>query len=215
MRAAIFDMDGLLIDSEPLWRQAEVEVYRSVGVPLTHDMCRETMGLRLDEVARYWHDRFPTSSVTPGRICERILDRIQNLVRDEGVLMEGSVDLIRTLHAEGLKLAIATSSPTRLIDTVVDKFDIGGYFSVLHSAEHEAAGKPDPAVYLSTLSLLQTKPVQCIAFEDSLAGVRSAKAAGAMVVAVPSPEDRSHPGFAAADIVLDSLKAFSLDIIGR
>ena len=215
MQSVIFDMDGLLIDSEPLWREAEIAVFGSVGLRLTEDLCRETTGLRADEVVRYWHARFGWSGPGCASVTEQLLDAAQCRIVEQGSLMEGALDTIAELHSRGARLAIASSSPMRLIRAVVDKFSIGSYFSVLHSAEHEDVGKPDPAVYRTTMSLLGADPRQCLAFEDSLSGVRAAKAAGAAVIAVPAPEDAADPGFSIADVVLTSLKEFSLDLVSR
>ena len=213
MRSVIFDMDGLLIDSEPLWREAEIAVFESVGLRLTQELCRETTGLRVDEVVKHWHARVPWTGPSCEQITERLLDAAQCLIVEHGSLMDGARDIIAELHAQDATLAIASSSPMRLIKTVVEKFAIEDYFFVLHSAEQEIAGKPDPAVYRTTMSLLGVHPHQCVAFEDSLSGVRAAKAAGAMVIAVPAPEDALDPGLAIADAILTSLKDFSLDLI--
>ena len=215
MRTIIFDMDGLLIDSEPLWREAEIAVFGSLGIRLTEDLCRQTMGLRIDEVIRYWHKRFPWDGPSREQVAAQVLNAVQCLIVEHGSLMDGVRDTISDLYAQDAKLAIASSSPMRLIETVVDKFSIGSYFSVLHSAEHETAGKPNPAVYKTTMSLLEADPQDCVAFEDSVLGVRAAKAAGATVIAVPAPEDAANPGFAVADVILASLKDFSLDLIQR
>lgn len=213
MRAFIFDMDGLLIDSEPLWREAEIATFGSVGVVLTDQQCRETTGLRADEVVRYWYARSPWSGPDCGQVTEQLLDAAQRRIVERGVLMAGARDAISGLHAQGAQLAIASSSPMRLIRAVVEKFALEDCFSVLHSAEHEHVGKPDPAVYRTTMTLLDVPADDCVAFEDSLSGVRAAKAAGAMVIAVPSPDDATDPGFAVADLVLPSLTAFSPDLI--
>lgn len=213
MQAVIFDMDGLLIDSEPLWREAEIAIFESVGLRLTEELCRETTGMRVDEVVRYWNNRFPWRGPGCELVTEQLLDAAQHLIIEKGSLMEGAREVVAELHSQNTKLAIASSSPMRLIRAVVEKFAIGGYFSVLHSAEHETVGKPDPAVYRTTMSLLGADPDQCLAFEDSLSGVRAAKAAGAMVIAVPAPDDAPDPGFVLADVMLTSLKDFSLDLI--
>ena len=213
MQAAIFDMDGLLIDSEPLWREAEVDVFGSVGVPLTEDMCRETTGLRHDAVVRYWHARYPWDEPGIDRLTVQLLEAAQALIVERGVLMPGALRTIQDLNRRGLRLAIASSSPRTLIEAVVQKFGLGEYFSVLHSAEDEEAGKPDPAVYLSTMSLLGVRPQDCFALEDSVSGIRAAKAAGAKVIAVPDPEVVHDPGFGEADVVLTSLEEFSTDLI--
>jgi HAD superfamily hydrolase (TIGR01509 family) len=213
MRAFIFDMDGLLIDSEPLWREAEIATFESVGVRLTDELCRETTGLRADEVVRYWHTREPWSEPGCDRVTEQLLDAAQRLIVERGSLMAGARDAILSIHAQAARLAIASSSPMRLIEAVVEKFALADYFSVLHSAEHEIVGKPDPAVYRTTMSLLDVEPAECVAFEDSLSGVRAAKTAGAMVIAVPSQHDRLDPRFAVADVILTSLSDFSLDLL--
>jgi len=213
MQAAIFDMDGLIIDSEPLWREAEVDVFGSLGVPLNDAMCRETTGLRYDEVVRYWRARFPWEG-TDDEAMGRLLGAAQSLIIERGTLMAGARNAITRLHENGLRLAIASSSPKTLIEAVVGRFDLGEYFTVLHSAEDEHAGKPDPAVYVTTISMLGVDAHECVALEDSVSGVRSAKAAGAIVVAVPDSEAARDPGFAEADLVLSSLEDFSLDLIG-
>jgi sugar-phosphatase len=211
MKAAIFDMDGLLIDSEPLWREAEISVFEALGVPLTEELCRETVGVRLDAVVRHWYETFPWQSESLEDVEARILDLVSRLVLERGRLMPGVSETIETLSAANYTLAVASSSPMQLIRTALGKFEIIEFFSILHSADAEDEGKPSPAVYLSTMSRLGSDPNQCIAFEDSVMGVQAAKSAGARVIAVPDPADRSNPGFADADVVLMSLTEFSLD----
>ena len=213
MKAAIFDMDGLLIDSEPLWREAEIEVFGAVGVPLTDEMCRQTTGLRHDVVVHYWHTRYPWDEPGLDEVTERLLETVERMIMERGELMPGAEATIALLHGMGMKLAIASSSPLRLIEAVVDKFALGAFFSVLHSAEHEDAGKPDPAVYLTTMSKTGVEPRFCLALEDSVSGVRAAKAAGAYTIAVPDPAVADRPEFGEADLVLSSLEDFSLDLI--
>jgi HAD superfamily hydrolase (TIGR01509 family) len=211
MNAAIFDMDGLLIDSEPLWKEAEISVFGSLGVPLTQEMCRQTVGVRLDGVVRHWYDRYPWQGESLESVETRILDLITRLIVERGRPMPGVDEAIRMLEAENYALAVASSSPMVLIRTALEKFGIIDCFCVLHSADTEEEGKPNPAVYLSTMSLLDAKPEDCIAFEDSALGVLAAKRAGAFVIAVPEPADRTNPGFAAADLVLESLRDLSLE----
>lgn len=214
MKAAIFDMDGLLIDSEPLWQEAEITVFRSVGVPLTRELCRETMGVRLDGVVRHWYEKAPWQGDSLEVVEARILELVSRLVVERGKPMPGVAETIDLLSAANYELAVASSSPMPLIRTALETFGMMEHFSVLHSADAEDEGKPNPAVYLSAISRLGVDPDDCIAFEDSVIGVRAAKSAGARVIAVPDPEDISHPGFAAADVVLKSLADFSLDHAG-
>ena len=211
MKAAIFDMDGLLLDSEPLWKKAEIVVFNSIGVPLTEELCRETVGVRLDGVVRHWHRKFPWQTESLESVEARILEEVSRLVVEHGKLMPGVSETIEMLRRENYALAVASSSPLQLIRTALEKLEIVDVFSVLHSAEFEEKGKPDPAVYLSAMSRLGFEPDDCVAFEDSVPGVRAAKSAGARVIAVPDPVDISNPGFAAADVVLSSLTHFSME----
>ncbi len=213
MRAVIFDMDGLLIDSEPLWREAEIEVFGSVGVPLTDEMCRQTTGLRHDEVVRYWHERCPWDEPGHEEITALLLDTAERMILDRGQLMPGAEATIALVHRMGLTLAIASSSPLRLIEAVADKFALNPFFSALHSGDDEVAGKPDPAVYLTTMQKIGVEPRFCVALEDSVSGIRAAKAAGARVIAVPDKEVAHRPEFAEADVVLESLEDFSPQLL--
>lgn len=210
MNAAIFDMDGLLIDSEPLWKEAEITVFGSVGVPLTRDMCRETMGLRLDAVVRRWYDRYPWRGESLESVEARVLDEVGRLIVARGRPMPGVRETIDMLEAADYQLAVASSSPLKLIQTAMETFGLRERFSVLHSAEFEAEGKPHPAVYVSAMLRLGAEPASCIAFEDSAIGVQSARRAGAWVIAVPDAEDLDNAAFGSADVVLSSLTEFSL-----
>ncbi|MDJ0813337.1 MAG: hexitol phosphatase HxpB [Woeseiaceae bacterium] len=215
MDAAIFDMDGLLIDSEPLWQDAEIAVFGELGISLTRDLCRETMGVRLDEVVRHWYEKHPWQGPSLGDVEERIVGLVGELMRQRGAPMPGVNQAIAELRGAGYRLAVASSSPMRLIRIALEQLQIIDQFEVLHSAENESHGKPHPAVYSSTMTRLGIEPGRCIAFEDSVAGVRSAKDAGAQVIAVPDQLERSHPGFAIADRVIDSLAEFSLELVER
>ena len=211
MKAAIFDMDGLLIDSEPLWQEAEISVLGSLGVPLTRELCRQTLGVRLDGVVRHWYEEFPWQSESLEVVEAQILEVVTRLILERAKPMPGVREIISLLSAAKYELAVASSSPMQLIRTALEKFGIIEFFSVLHSADEEDEGKPNPAVYLTTMSRLGVDPIHCIAFEDSVLGVRAAKSAGARVIAVPDPADLSDPRFTDADVVLSSLTEFSLD----
>ena len=211
MKAAIFDMDGLLIDSEPLWKAAEIEVFGALGVPLTKELCQQTTGVRLDGVVRHWFARYPWRGPSHAEVEARVLEAVGRRIVEEGSLMPGVEATIEALLAARYELAVASSSPLGLMQAALEQLGIIDVFSVLNSAEEEQAGKPDPAVYLTTLSRLEIGAQDCIAFEDSVLGVQAAKAAGIAVVAVPDPAEAANPGFAEADLVLGSLAEFSLE----
>lgn len=218
LRAAIFDMDGLLIDSEPLWQEAEVEVFGALGVPITREACVETRGLRLDEVVSLWMRRHPWEGPGEREVHGRILETMAALIRTRGEALPGAIEAVEEMRRRTPRIGLATSSPGMLIDAVLGTLGIRGEFDVIHSAEGEPYGKPHPAVFLSAARLLEVAPTDCVAFEDSLAGVVSAKAARMACVAVPEPAQADDPRFSLADRVLASLlelPAIDWDAIAR
>jgi mannitol-1-/sugar-/sorbitol-6-/2-deoxyglucose-6-phosphatase len=215
VQAVIFDMDGLLIDSEPLWHVAEKEVFGARGLTLTDAMCEETTGLRTDEVVAYWYAKQPWPGERQNfeEVADEILIRMQELIRAHGVALQGVYEVLQLLQHRQLALGLASSSPPALIDTVVDKLHIRPYFRVLCSAVDEEWGKPHPAVYLTAAKRLGLPPRDCLVFEDSINGIRAAKAAGMMTVAVPAGHQYEDERFGEADFKLRSLSEFSWDLV--
>ena len=201
-------MDGVLIDSEPLWRRAEMECFARVGLELSEADCLQTTGLRIDEVAAHWFERSPWSGASPDAVAESIIDRMEHLIRAEGTAIEGAADALDVARASDHRVALASSSPLRLIDAVLDRFGWRDHFAAVCSAENEARGKPHPDVYLSAASAIGIEPVHCIAIEDSVHGVDSALAAGMRCIAVPQAVSRAEPGFARATWRIGSLTEF-------
>ena len=184
-KAAIFDMDGLLIDSEPLWHRAEITVFATVGLYLTSEQCRETTGVRIDDVVRIRYRQKPWDNKSVEQVEREIMAEVEHLAVTEGRALPGVHAVLDGFAAQGVPMAVASSSPESMIAAVLKRLDIERYFSVLCSAAHEEHGKPHPAVYLSTARQLGVAPKYCVAFEDSIPGVQSAHAAGMTVIAVP------------------------------
>ncbi len=213
MKAAIFDMDGVLIDSEPLWRRVEREVFASVGVALSLADCEQSMGLRSDELVMYWYERFPWTGPSPEEVERTLNARVTHLIEREGSGMPGAVSTVAEMHRAGLAVGLASSSPMSVIEAVVRKLHIEPYLSAVCSADDEVQGKPDPAVYLTAARHLGVAPSDCVAFEDSLRGLESALGAGMFVVAIPAPHHFDLPGFDRAHLKLRSLHEFNLNLI--
>ena len=207
--AAIFDMDGLLIDSEPLWHKAEILVFATVGLHLSDAQCRETTGVRIDEVVRIRYRQQPWHNKSCAQVEQEIMAEVQRLAVTEGRALPGVHAVLDEFAALGVPLAVASSSPTSMIRAVVAHLGIAHYFNVLCSAADEEHGKPHPAVYLNTARQLGVAPERCVAFEDSVPGVLSAHAAGMTVVAVPEPHHFECAEFALAALKLRSLAEFS------
>jgi mannitol-1-/sugar-/sorbitol-6-/2-deoxyglucose-6-phosphatase len=210
LRATLFDMDGLLVDSEILWHEAEIEIFGSLGVPLAEATNRSTKGLYVDEVVEFWFGLHPWSGPTPAQVSRMLLDRVGELIDLKGRLLPGAERALDLTARRG-PIALASSTPLALIHHVVDHFGLRDRFVSLHSAEFEDYGKPHPAVFLSAARALNVPPDCCLVFEDSAAGVLAAKAARMSVVAVPTPADRPLATFAIADLVVDSLEDLTED----
>ena len=211
VKAVIFDMDGLLIDSEPLWEEAEIKTFREVGVPITKEKTNETMGLRVDEVVEHWFSRYPWKSPSKKEVEVKVVERVIELIQERGKAQKGAEGIMRLFANKKVPMAIASSSQTEIINAVLGKLSIQKYFKVAHSAEHEPYGKPHPGVYITTAKKLNVEPESCLAFEDSPNGVLSAKAAKMKCIAVPDSAMRDNKIFFIADMVLGSLEDFRLE----
>ncbi|PSO49574.1 MAG: hexitol phosphatase HxpB [Cyanobacteria bacterium SW_9_44_58] len=205
LQAIIFDMDGLLIDSEPFWQQAEIEVFAEVGLHLNSDLCHQTMGLRIDEVVNYWYQRHPWQGISQADLAQKIVQRVVELIETKGVAREGVYPLLDYLSSTNLPLALASSSDLILIKAVLNCLHLEDTFTVIASATTEAYGKPHPAVYLTTAEKLGVTPTHCLAIEDSLNGVLAAKAARMACFAVPESYPEHNPKLIIADEIFPSL----------
>ncbi|HEY7932063.1 MAG TPA: hexitol phosphatase HxpB [Acidimicrobiales bacterium] len=204
LRATLFDMDGLLLDSEILWHKAELEVFGELGVVIDREG-RSTKGMFVGEVVAHWYARQPWSGPTPDEVVARLLARVGDLVEREGRLLPGAQRALDLTGAYG-PLALASSTPLALIERCLAHFSLRDRFVSLHSAEFEPYGKPHPGVFLSAAAALGVDPKACLVLEDSAAGVLAGKAASMTVIAVPTPEDRGLSAYGIADLVLDSLE---------
>lgn len=207
--AAIFDMDGTLIDSEPLWQKAQIEVLGDLGIPITIEMCREIAGMRIDETLQHFYNYKAWVGKSIAEVESAILEQVVFLISQEGEMKPGVIALIELLRSYDLKIALATSSQFIVIDAVLKRLGLTKEFEVIHSAEQEVYGKPHPAIYLSTAKTLNVKPFECIVFEDALFGVISAKSARMNCVAIPDPYLDYNHKFAIADLIIPSLVNFT------
>jgi sugar-phosphatase len=204
LAATLFDMDGLLIDSEILWHEAEVDIFGSLGVPLEATSGRSTKGLFVGEVVEHWYRLFPWRGPSVDEVAQQLLQRVGELIEEKGVLLPGATRAIALAQERG-PVALASSTPLALIERSLRHFGLRNEFKSISSAEFEPFGKPHPGVFLTAAATVATPPTDCLVFEDSSAGVLAAKAGRMTVVAVPVADDRHLPAFALADLVLPSL----------
>jgi sugar-phosphatase len=215
VRAVIFDMDGLLIDSEPIWRRTEIAVFGRLGLHLTEEQCMETMGVRVPDVVRLWYERHPWTGPSVDEVTDEIVNGVIAYVQERGEPQPGVARAFETVRDAGLPAAIASSSSVDLIKAVVERLGLSDSISAICSADDEEAGKPDPAVYLTAARTLGVTPETCLALEDSPNGVLSAKAAGMYCLTVPDPFLADDPRMARADRILHSLDEFTPELLRR
>tara|TARA_B100001250_G_scaffold341608_1_gene309636 strand:- start:23 stop:676 length:654 start_codon:yes stop_codon:yes gene_type:complete len=204
--AVIFDMDGVLVDSEPLWKIAMKEVFSSLGSNLEKSDFQKTVGLRIDEVIAYWK---PIENWTPeiNDIETEIIVKMVRLINNQSSPLPGVIETLDFLKSK-TPIGLATSSPQKLIDAVLNTLDVKEYFDAIQSAETEAHGKPHPAVFLSAANKMNVRPENCLVIEDSLNGIIAAKAARMEVVCIPEKTHFPNPKMNVADFQFENMNDF-------
>lgn len=210
--AVIFDMDGVLVDSEPAWGEVRRRFAQDHGGRWPDGAAEAMQGMATAEWAAYMHDGLGVA-LPPGEIAARVIDLMADTYGDDPPLLAGAVDAVARLAARW-PLGLASSSPTRLIAHVLDAAGLAGSFRVTLSTEEVGPGKPAPDVYLNVARRLGLVPWRCAAIEDSTNGLRSALAAGMRVVAVPTASYPPDPDvLARAAAVIPDLDALTPDVI--
>jgi mannitol-1-/sugar-/sorbitol-6-/2-deoxyglucose-6-phosphatase len=205
IKAVIYDMDGVIIDSEPLWREALIHCFNEVGFDFSQDKCRKTQGMRLIEVVEYWYAEQPWEGKSIVEVEQEILKKITELIVEKGAEMDGVISSINHFKSKGYKIALASSSALSLINTVLDKLILQNEFDVINSAEDLEYGKPHPEIFINTAKELNIKPSNCLVIEDSFHGVLAGKAALMKVVAIPEEKYHNDARFSIADYNIKSL----------
>ncbi len=202
---AIFDMDGLLIDSEPLWYEAALESLAKFDIIINHEEYYSSTGLRTKEFLEYWLSKYKIDLSHIASTEIDITSRVINKVFEKGIMMPGVTSAIAIAKQHQLKIGLASSSPLSLINAVLEKTGLKDTFAITCSAEHLPFGKPHPQVFLDCAKALNSHPVECICFEDSLNGLIAAKAARMKCIVVPHPEQANADRWNIADLKLGSL----------
>lgn len=209
MQAVIFDMDGTLIDSEPMWKKAEKEVFSSVGVEVTNELSSLTVWMTTRQVTEFWYHHFPWLGKSLEQVENEVVDRVAELIIAEGIALEGVHKILDFFQKKGYKIGLSTNAPSKLIPIVLKKLNISNYFHATSSSEHEIKGKPEPSVYLSTAKKLNAEPSKCIAFEDSVSGILSANQANMKTVVVPPTLEFTDEKYKLSFIKIKCLSDFS------
>ena len=210
--AVIFDLDGVLVDSEQLWNQAREEFTKESGGRWRPDATRAMMGMSSPEWSRYLHDELGVP-LDPDEISRDAVGRMEHLYCDRLPLMPGATDAVRTLSGRW-PLGLASSANREIIDLVLDLAGWTDAFRATVSSEEVACGKPAPDVYLEAASRVSVGPERCAAVEDSSNGLRSAAAAGTAVIAVPNPHyPPDEDALALATVTVRTLEELTPEIV--
>ena len=210
----IFDMDGVLIDSEPYWKEAILSVFTKLGIPLTREMAEQTMGLRLDNVVEYWFKRYPWKLKSKQEVASEIKDIVRALILEQGIAKHGAIQLIQSLSQLNVPMAICSSSAMSIIEAVYQKIGLNNEIKILQTGDDCFYGKPHPEPYLTTAKRLnETPPSFCVVIEDSLNGAISGKAAGMNVIAVPEEHNYEKRIFDFCDAKFKSLEDITPEFI--
>ena len=188
-KAIIFDMDGLLVDSEPLWYETELEMIESCGYTYADDVREQTIGVRVDEFARIIYQHYPDVGESPAAIINSITSRVLQMPREKIKPRPGADEIVRYVAEQGIPRAIASSSAQVIIEHFVNLMGWESLIPERYSAEFMPQGKPAPDIYFHAAAQIGYAPENCLALEDSPAGTQSAIAAGMTCYTVP---DLSH-----------------------
>jgi mannitol-1-/sugar-/sorbitol-6-/2-deoxyglucose-6-phosphatase len=213
INTVLFDMDGLLLDTEPLWGVSMLKVAGKHKIPIARERFKETTGLRIYEVTDHWSIHYPWQGKSSKEVADEILDDIIAASKEHGRVLDGVEDTLKLLKANKYKVGLASSSPRHMIDALVEHFGLTHYFDVITSADIVELGKPHPAVFLHCAASLGAKHNECLVLEDSVNGMIAGKAARMKVIVVPDEVHFEDPRFSIADGKLQSLKDFTLDMI--
>jgi HAD superfamily hydrolase (TIGR01509 family) len=212
IEAVVFDMDGVLIESEEVWDEVREAYVRERGGRYDAEVQRALMGMSSVEWSRYLHESAGVPD-TPEEINAEVVRRMLDAYRDHLPLIPGAVDAVKRLVGR-FRLGLASSSNRPLIDAVLDVAGLAQYFEVTVSSEEVPRGKPAPDVYLEAARRLGVAPERCAAIEDSHGGIRAAKAAGMRLIAYPN---RTYPpdeeALAQADVVIHSLDELTPELV--
>jgi HAD superfamily hydrolase (TIGR01509 family) len=212
IRAVVFDLDGVLIDSEPVWERVRRALVAERGGHWSPDAQRQLMGMSTPEWARYLSEDLGVG-LPPDQVAAEIINRMAASYREHLPLLPGAAEAVARLAARW-PLGLASSAPAALIETVLQAASLHSLFSVTMSTEQVPHGKPAPDIYLAVTARLGFRPSECAAVEDSSNGLRSAAAAGLRVVAVPRPQYPPDPdALAVAALVMPALADLTADAV--
>jgi beta-phosphoglucomutase family hydrolase len=209
LEAVIFDMDGVLIDSEPFHLVVNEKIFANLGINLSEDEYHSFIGTTHKDMWSTIKKRYNLPQSVPELVNMQVSGNINYIKNEEIEAIEGVSDLLSEITRENIKIGIASSSPTEVIQLVINKLNISNYFSAIVGGEEIKNGKPSPEIFLKAAKLLKAESNNCLVIEDSKNGVAAAKAAGMKCVGFKNPNS-GNQDLGKADLIVDNYD--SLDI---
>ena len=215
MKAVIFDMDGLLIDSEPMWKSAERHVFSSLGVEVSDKLSSLTAAMTTREVTAFWFHHFPWQNRDLKLVEQDVIEMVGSLIKEHGVAKKGVLQTLELFQQHHCKIGLASNAPQALIPLVLGKLGITDYFDCIVSSSQVENGKPHPDVYLAALDELNTPASEALAFEDSVSGLQASTSAMIRTIVVPSTEPFESEAFHKAEYTLANLEEFNTELLSE
>ena len=209
LKAVIFDMDGVLIDSEPFHLVVNEKIFANLGINLDEDEYQTFIGTTHNDMWTTIKERYNLPQSVPELVDMQVSGNINYIKNEEIEAIEGVPDLLSEIAFENIKIGIASSSPTEVIRLVINKLRISNYFSAIVGGEELKRGKPAPDIFLQAAKLLNSEPADCIIIEDSENGVLAAKAAGMKCVGFKNP-NTGNQDLKKADLIVDNYDSLNV-----
>ena len=214
IKAVIFDMDGVLVNTEPLWSRGDKEFFKKRGIKYNDEFKAEIIGKSQDRNAKFYKNKFNLKEPL-SKIMEERLKIIHSLYKSKISTKPGASSLIKHLHKNNYIIALASNSSMKLINTTLKRFNLNKYFSAKTSGEEVKNGKPAPDIYLAAAKKIKVKPSECLVVEDTGSGISAAKKAGMFCVALLDKKYYKKKALNQADMIIESLKEINREKIKR
>ena len=214
LTAILFDMDGVIVDSEPLWRKAEIQVFGGYDIVLTDEMCRGTKGMRLDHVVSHWLEHFDRPELDTVKVEQEIVETMEELLSSEAVALPGVDAVFDYCRSESIPWNIATSSTRRLAEAALRKLGLWEQVSErIVTGDQVSEPKPAPEIFVEASRRIGLEPKDCLVIEDSSHGCLAGKRAGATVLVVPELGAPVEGAFDEADFIHEVLSVTSVSTL--
>ncbi|PNR95327.1 HAD family phosphatase [Petrotoga sp. 9PWA.NaAc.5.4] len=214
IKAIIFDMDGVIIDSEPIHYDANKRIFDELGIPITQSIYVKYIGVSNEDMWNEIKNEYDLKQTVQELVDRQNLENLEHIKKYAKEPISGVVELLELLKNNSYKVALASSSPEILIKEVLEKFQLSKYFDVVVSAESVSRGKPKPDLFIYTAGLLNVKPRECLVIEDSKNGVKAAKCAGMVCIGFNNPNSMNQD-LSKADIIVENMNEITLELIEK